>query len=671
MLRGHRSTFKPTSGSCLDRNNSPLGITQSIGLGENTDVGFTSGDNFTDFELTPEVTIIDVPSDASIVRVYTTAAGKQAACITYSDPCNNGGSFSCPADSGCCPACETGICCVPETGECNNGICKEACKGCWTEFDVNASQDDVDAKCEYCGKCACCEEGSDSPYCECSEDGVTPPEDGSGALCFSVPAGNCRAVDSCTECDFGGDPGWRCEGPAGCGGGYGDCQCRLFETGGGAASKAECEEANPSCKGGAEPGERIFQCCAGSGCVPIVIPSDGSPPQLCSGSGGFFCTEGDCSKCCAKGVTEFNRTASAYASSVIPAFSTNKKNVGDNLSATQKSILDRGKPTLTTATAINASDTKAYNARLLHANLLDVSAAIQPSNAREIIFEPTGSCDVCVDRKPDNDENVNCGSAIPSMFIAEYNVGELCASLTKVQLLVYKVIQTIEGTTEKEELVIIILQGTPVDSSGNSLGISETLLIDVAESGYIIKNNAQGTIDCDTCGITYDCEGTVLVNGRYPTITSNIEENDREKYAIPEDQPAFPLDGDKLQHIRTSSHTLGERSFSITTTVLGIGSEKEVYTSPADLDRIPTITGGPADHDNESNSNITTKLVFDSDAIAAETEGNTYISVENTGTLQHHYGVPGLGACAIVGTNDKATSGEALFAAVFSDTPQS
>lgn len=667
MLRGHRSTFKPTSGSCLDRNNSPLGITQSIGLGENTDAGFTSGDNFTDFELTPAVTIIDVPSDASIVRVYTTAAGKQAACITYSDPCNNGGSFSCPADSGCCPACTTGICCVPETGECNNGICEEDCEGCWTKFDVKASQDDVDAKCEYCGKCACCDEASKSPFCECSEDGVTPPEDGSGALCFSVPGGNCRAVDSCVECEKDPDTFWRCDGPDGCDGGVGACQCREFTGGGGSNTEAECEKANPRC-GQKDAGDEAFQCCA-SGCNAITI-AEGFPVVCADGGPGtIFCTEEACNECCASGVTEFFRSNSAYASSVIPAFSTNKKNAGDNLSATQKSILDRGKPTLTTATAINASDTKAYNARLLHANLLDVSAAIQPTNAREIVFEPTGSCDVCVDRKPDNDENVNCGSAIPSMFIAEYNVGELCASLTKVELLVYKVIQTIDGTTEKEELVIIILRGTPKDSSGNSLGNTETLLVDVAESGYIIKNNAQGTIDCDTCGITYDCEGTVLVNGRYPTITSNIEENDRQKYSIPENQPPFLLDGDKLQHIRNSSHTLGERIFSITTTVLGIGSEKEVYTSPADADRIPTITGGPADHDNELNSNITTKLVFDSDAIAAETQGNTYISVQNTGTLQHHYGVPGLGDCAIAG--EYATSGEALFAAVFSDTPQS
>ena len=131
MLRGHRSTFKPTSGSCLDRTNSPLGITQSIGLGENTDVGFSAGDNFTDFEIS-EINVIDVPSDASIVRVYTTAAGKQAACITYGDPCREGGSFSCPADSDCCPVpCNSGICCTPETGECSNGVCESDCKACW------------------------------------------------------------------------------------------------------------------------------------------------------------------------------------------------------------------------------------------------------------------------------------------------------------------------------------------------------------------------------------------------------------------------------------------------------------------------------------------------------------------------------------------------------------
>ncbi len=665
MLRGHRSTFKPTSGSCLDRTNSPLGITQSIGLGENTDAGFTLGDNFTDFEIA-EINVIDVPSDASIVRVYTTAAGKQAACITYSDPCREGGSFSCDADSECCPEpCETGICCTPETRECINGVCKSDCKTCWQSFPPDASQEDIDAACEYCGKCACCDESSGSPFCKCNDIG-DPDDDGDGALCFSAPAGNCRAVDSCTECET--EPPtevWRCEGPDGCDGGYSSCECRKFESGSGSSSKEQCESANPACKGGAEPGERIFQCCSG-GCQPVVIPTDG-PPASCAGGGSFYCTEALCIECCAKGVTEFNRTSSVYASSVVPAFSTAKK-AGDDLSATEKSILDRGKPTLTTATAISASTATAFKARLLHANLLDVSAAIQPSTSKEIVVDFTGSCDVCTDRKLDNDENVNCGSVIPSMFIAEYNIGGLCASLTNVQLTVLKVIQTIEGTEQKEELVIIILQGTPVDSSGNSLGNIETLLVDVAESGYLVPNTGQGTIDCEECGITYDCEGTLLVNGRYPTITSNIESNDREKYGIPTAQPAFPVLDGKLQHIRPSSHTIGERSFSITTTVLGIGSEKEVYTSPADADRIPTITGGPANHSDGGNSNITTKLVFDLDAIAAETQGNTYISVLDTNTLQHHYGVPGMGDCAIAG--EYATSGEALFAAVFSDTPQ-
>ena len=663
MLRGHRSTFKPTSGSCLDRTNSPLGITQSIGLGENTDVGFSAGDNFTDFEIS-EINVINVPSDASIVRVYTTAAGKQAACITYGDPCREGGSFSCPADSDCCPVpCNSGICCTPETGECSNGVCESDCKACWQSFPPDATQAEIDEACEYCGKCACCDESSKSPFCKC--------EDESGALCFSAPAGNCRAVDSCAECDT--EPPtevWRCEGPDGCGGGYGSCECRQFESGDGSSTKEQCEIANPTCRGGgAGGGETIYQCCSG-GCQAVTIPTDGSPPAGCGGGGTYYCTEDLCIECCAKGVTEFSRTSSAYASSVVPAFSTLKK-AGDDLSATEKSILDRGKPTLTTAEAIDTQTAIAFNARLLHANLLDVSAAIQPSTSKQIVVEFTGSCDVCTDRKPVNDENVNCGSVIPSMFIAEYNIGELCASLTKVELVVSKVIQDIEGTDQKEEFVIISLRGTPLDGSGNTIGDRQVLLVDVAESGYLVPNTGQGTIDCETCGITYDCEGTLLVNGRYPTITSNIELNDREKYGIPTAQPAFPLNGGKLQHIRTSTHILLERSFSITTTVLGIGSEKEVYTSSADVDRIPTITGGPANHSNESDNNITTKLVYDSDAIQAELAelaGNTYISVINPSTLQHHYGVPGMGDCAIAG--EYANSGEALFAAVFSDTPQ-
>ena len=659
MLRGHRSTFKPTSGSCLDRTNSPLGVVQSVGLGENTDAAFTLGDNFTDFEIA-EINVIDVPSDASIVRVYTTAAGKQAACITYSDPCSIGESFPCPSDSKCCPEpCETGVCCIPETGECNNGVCEFDCKGCWESFPPDASKQEVEDKCEYCGKCACCDEGSKSPFCEC--------EDASGALCFSLPAGNCRPVDTCTECKT--DPPtevWRCEGPDGCGGGYGSCECRQFESGDGSPTKEQCELANPTCAGGgATGGDRIYQCCSG-GCQPVTIPTDGTPPTSCGGS--YYCTQDLCNECCAKGVTEFSRTSSAYASSVVPAFSTLKK-AGDDLSATEKSILDRGKPTLTTAEAINAQTAIAFNARLLHANLLDISGGTESTTAREVVVEFTGSCDVCKDRTILPDENINCGSVIPSMFIAEYNIGELCASLTKVELVVLKVIQDIEGTDQKEELVIISLRGTPVDGNGNTVGDAQVLLVDVAESGYLVPNTGQGAIDCDTCGLTYDCEGTLLVNGRYPTITSNIESNDREKYSIPAEQPAFPLNGDKLQHIRTSAHTLRERSFSITTTVLGIGSEQEVYTSSADVDRIPTITGGPANHSDESDNNITTKLVFDRDAIAAETAGNTYISVLNSSTLQHHYGLPGFGLCTIVGQNE--VSGEALFASVFSDTPQS
>ena len=640
MLRGHRSTFKPTSGSCQIRNNAPLGVTQSIGLGASADAGFSADDNFGEIQL---INTISVPSNASIIRIYMSADGSPAACIEYSDPCEGGGTVTCPADSECCPTpCTTGLCCTKETGQCENGICQEDCDGCWLVFDAGASQAEIDEQCKFCGNAACCDCVN---QCICEE----------GPLCFGEDQGsNCDPVPDCNSCDT--EPptgGFKCvSGDCDNPGAVDECGCVADNS-----KFPEYENLLLCLQGCEEEPKTRYTCCPGDGCKQF-----GEGELDCLG-GTPFCTERACEECCEEGVTNFSRSTTAYASSVIPAFSTNKKNAGDNLSATQKSILDRGKPTLTTATAITSATAKAYNARLLHANLLDVTGAKVQTTRREVIVENTGSCDVCKERTPSPSKNVNCGSAIPSMVILEYDVGQVCSDVIKLQFQLLNITNTAGGLD-----LICILQGqVPVISGNNPF---RTLLVDVVQSGYVIPNGNEGTIDCDSddCGITFDCTGTTIVNGKYPTITSSIEGDDADAYTIPEEQPAFLLNGGKLQHTRPSSHTLEEIDFSITTTVLGIGSEKEVYTSPADADRIPTITGGPANHSDGGNSNITTKLVFDLDAIAAETAGNTYISVLDTNTLQHHYGVPGMGDCAIAG--EYATSGEALFAAVFSDTPQ-
>ena len=669
MLRANRSTFKPTAGSCLDRNNSVFSNPESLGFGEETDVSFNSSDNFTDFE-NASTQLITVPSDASIIRVYASAGGVFASCRTYTDPCAAGGSpiVLCPSNSDCCPNCATGLCCIKETGQCGNGVCEDDCDGCWQKFSPEASAEAVEEACKFCGNAACCDCQNG---CSCIE----------GPLCFGKGIGsNCDPVPDCNSCNTQ-PPGtsWKCgekeceDSPT--------CACVEIEGTSGYPTQAQCEAANPGCTA-KEPGDRIYLCCD-TGCIEATYPDSKDPIPTCPGGIGspFYCTEDQCAECCdsERGIA-FSRENSAFNDVVVPAFSTNKKNAGDDLSSTELSILNLGKPTLTTATSIDNNTANAYNARLLHANLLNSTNVFRNIDNSSLVLlqEQAGETDTCNVCDSDGGflpgENVNCGSALPSMFIAEYDLGELCSSLTKVELEVVKILSVVDRNSDvKEEYLKIEVFATPLNSDGNEIGSRELLLVDVVESGYVVPNDEEGTIDCDTCGLTFDCTGTEVVNGGYPTIKNSIDSSDIAKYSIPVNQATFPILNTKLQNKRISTHQLGDSTVSITTCVLAVGSNSiPIYTSGADDDMIALVTGGPADFSPKgTNTNLTTRLVTDSDRALSETAGNTFIdgspsSSENP--LQNHYGLPGMGECAIAG--EYSTPGEALFAVVFSDTPR-
>ena len=331
-------------------------------------------------------------------------------------------------------------------------------------------------------------------------------------------------------------------------------------------------------------------------------------------------------------------------------------------------ILNRGVPSLQTASNITKATADAYNSRLLHANLIGVFSPVTENST--IVLEQGETCNVCHDGHVlKTDETINCGSSIPSMFYAEYDLSELCSDTIEVIVTVSNRHVDIENTSIQESLLEVRIEARSLTNDGIALGETyTTLLVDPVESGYVIPNSNAGTIDCDSCGITFDCDGTIVVNGGYPTIVDVPTQNDISKYNIPTAQhDGFPTLEGKLQNARTTNHTLEDYTFNIITTVLAVGSQSvPIYTSAANADMIDLITGGPADHTaGNSSTTIATKLVGDSERVTSQSAGNTYIN-GSTNSLQNHYGLPGMASCAVDG--EYATPGEGLFAAIFTDT---
>lgn len=671
MLRAHKSTFKPTASNCLTRDDVTFGKYQSLGLGSTDDAAFDASDDFEDFTDSSYTYII--PDYTNIVRVYLSAGAPVSNCVQYGDPCNvSDAEVFCPAGSACCPICENNanqvICCEPENGSCEVK-CPEDCtpatpsspwNNCTNQVEYTGQDaEEIAEICEQCGKFGCVADcGSNLPGCigrcieqgydGCSEDvyntagcndecGVEPPTTswvcGADEACSVPPCGVCREV-----------PGSK---------GYG--------------SKAECT-IKSSC--GTKETDPRADCCGG---VCREIPPGEDPLECNDGNDPIlYCSLEDCEIC---NTCQTQLSNSVYSSvSVVPAFSTGKKNTGDDLSANELSILNFGEPTLTTAQNINEQTAKAYNSRLLYLNILNSNtyATTNVSESDEIIVLSNlgGDCNVCLEGDAILDEYVMCGVANPSMFIAEYNVGGLCSETIELSIKVNR--RTFNGN---EDLSVELI-ACPKDNDGSALGEEFTLLKDVVTSGVVTPNGNAGGRICEEefpCGITFDCTGTEVRNGSYPTLTRTIKNSDVLEFRIPDDQVGFETAGvgnqEKTTNVRNSNHTIGDGTFSIVTTVLARGNNEDdpepMYKNSSVDSMIPNLIGGAADHTPRNDTTtIGDRLLDDVDRATSQTQGVTFIN-GNSNSLSEEYGIPNT-ECTN-NTDVGVDGGESLFAVVYTD----
>jgi hypothetical protein len=339
------------------------------------------------------------------------------------------------------------------------------------------------------------------------------------------------------------------------------------------------------------------------------------------------------------------------------------------------SILNFGEPTLTTAQNINEQTAKAYNSRLLYLNNLNSNtyATTNVSESDEVIVLSSlgGDCNVCIGGEPIVDEFVMCGVANPSMFIAEYNVGSLCSETIELSIKVNR-------QTQSEETLSVELIACLKDNDGTPLSGGEfTLLKDVVTSGSVNGNDSDGERTCDEdfpCGITFDCTGTQVINGSYPTLRRSIKAVDRQFYRIPDDQFGFEIVGsgnqEKTTNVRNSNHTIGDGTFPIVTTVLARGNNEDdpepMYENSSVDSMIPNLIGGAADHTPRNDTTtIGDRLLDDVDRGTSQTQGVTFIN-GNSNSLSEEYGIPNT-EC-INDTNLDVDGGESLFAMVYTDT---
>lgn len=649
MLNAHRSTFKPDATNCLIRNDTTFTTYGSTGLGASADANFSNDDDFFDFSINNTTTFI-LPSFVPIVRIYLAAGAPDSGCVEYDNPCSVGGAvYTCPSTSKCCP-CDQVICCESD-GEC--GVkCTDACDGDEIPF-TGQSSNDIEVICNCCNKVYCKDVGGTK---ECTD--------------LTIGDGNCtsaQTAEACAATCTNEETTWYCPNTTDCGspvGGVCNACVEVIGNTGPYGSLAECNFKSQCSK----TTGTVYTCCADGTCLDLDQPG-----EVCSAGDnqGTYCTKELCESCeeCQAPVAS-STMYSSIINSVTTSLPSTKKVAGDSLSSTEVAILNYGVPSFKVMDNISAETARAYNSRLLYVNSINNEIII--SGDREITLESTGpdaDCDVCLDQGSDAGYK-GCGSANPAMYIAEYNIGDLCSANTEVSISV-----TREFTDNGNEELAVIFKAKPIYNTG-LFGDEVILLKDVVTSGFVTGNGNVGTIDCETCDVIFDCAGTTVDHGLYPTLTREITAANRTLYAIPVEQTNFNSTGSgelvKTTNIRNSNHTIGIGIFPIVTTVLAKGNnddpQEPMYKDTSDDTMIPNCVGGNANHNgNNSDTTIGDRLLDDIDRAASQDDPDSDLYISGTvGSLQNEYGLPHE-TCA--NANDvNADGGESLFAAIYTDT---
>ena len=688
MLRAHRSTFKPDSGACLTRGDTGPISPESQGLGNLSDAGRDSGDDFFEFgSPTPSFSqIFNVPSESKILRIFVSAKGGDAVCYSVPDSCETG-SVLCPAGGPCC-GCVEGLCCNPDTGECSV-LCQDECdqfpNACFrTDIDSKTPQEVIDEACTFCGRSACCTGLGGAATC-------TP-----GPLCFNTKGelDDCEPSSCQEDADCGVAGSWICRETSGvpdCKSGESACQECFFDPNDdtGSATQSECQK---NCSGTPQ-----VICCSGS-CYDQGAGEE--PPLGCNGNA--FCNRDDCERCC----TSFNRTTGENENSPYASLATipGPAKPGDTLTTAQRDLFNAGVKRVGLQPAVSfvnitLSVAQAYNARRQAALSANIEPRIDPSSSEtsENINSSRGTytnapyiqtidnttvdqeqffgdfCDVCATDGTNNGGALgeeSCGVQDPAMFILEYNLGELC-TITDLRVVVTRYEKSIEETTwqdSDEEVVNVALQYYNTRTAA-----WETLLADLATRGYITidPNPADPEFNCTTCEFEFSCGslGLEFVHGRYPTFEIPIA---TEYAGIPAGQAEFDVAGGKTQNIRTSNHTIesvsGSISASIVTGIIGTGRRISIYTDINDSDRVDILEPGASDATSLANAPdvVANRLKWDVDRISSESAGGTYIYGDASDGLIHPYGVSGNGLCTSPGQS--TNPGDPLFGMIAGST---